>query len=445
VKRTLPKITAHAGFTLIEVVITMTLFIVVLMIASDAFNKIVTQASKLSSREESNIEGVVGLEIMRHDLEQMGFGLPWGWSQPNLAAIPPELRVDAAITNDPPINYLEAVDANGLKLNDAPSSVPRALALSQTSNGFGVFGAFTSAYIAVKGASLGSSKASQRWTTIPFHNFSGNPRESRPSANPGSPQTGDRVIMITSHFNDSNLDHRLVVKPDDNAVFYQDYSIDSMSANFLPVNDLYSYMAYGIDSNTNPRMPFNRADFFIKIPTSGEGGLPSFCAPRTGVLYKATIDHVDGAYQNLPLLDCVAAMKVVLGWDTSEDGGAGKVDAYSTPPDAAGNVLTSSTDPNVPNADINATIRSYFTDTTNPELLPVHIRKHLKMVKVYILAQDGKLDRNYTAPVTSIEVGNRLVDGLYTTNYALSPEQQHYRWKLYKIIARPKNLSSNQR
>ena len=44
-----------------------------------AFNTIITNSSKSSKIEESNIEGMIGLEMMRHDLEQMGFGLPWGF------------------------------------------------------------------------------------------------------------------------------------------------------------------------------------------------------------------------------------------------------------------------------------------------------------------------------------------------------------------------------
>ena len=413
------------GFTLIEVLISMSVFIIVLVIAGNAFNTIVSQSTRLSKMEESNIEGIVGLEIMRHDLEQMGFGLPWGWGKPDPPAVgstvPNTLLIDAV-----DIDYKEAVDLKGLKLNDSPSSVPRAFAAQA------LLGAFSSAHIAVKGSALGSSKVSQRWTRIPFHNMTA----SVPVPSPVSPLKGDKVIMVTNNFNNANLDHRLIVDPADKSIFHQNFDTVNMSDNFLPVNDQFSYMVYGIDGETAPRMPFNRADFFIKIPagTEAEGKLPPFCAPRTGILYKATVSHKDGSYRYIPLLDCVADMQVVLGWDTSDKGSAGAVNVHSSLPDSAGELIVSDTK-------YESTIKGYFSDTT---AAAEHIRQHLKVVKVYILAQTGKKDPGYRAPEVSIEVGNHLLDGLYPERkYFLSASQQNYRWKLYRIVARPKNLSSN--
>lgn len=426
-KRTVQKYSRQAGFTLVELLISMAVFIIIMVIAGNAFNKIVTQSSKYSKMEESNIEGVIGLEIMRHDLEQIGFGLPWGWSKAKNTP-PTELEVST-------ISYLEAATSPASLLNDAPSGIPRAFASSA------VLGNFTSAYIALKGATLGRSKASQRWTYIPFHNYSASPRESRPvSFSSNNPSTGDKVIIVTSHFNNDELDHRLVVDPDANTIFHQDFSASNMSSKFLPIDDLQTYMAYGID-DIAPRMPFNRTDFFIKVPSGTEGSLPSFCAPRTGVLYKATVNHADGKYTYIPLLDCVADMQVVLGWDSSEGGKAGAVDVYSSLPKADGSVECSVTS-------LKGDIEGVTGDSNKPGYLKdsKYLREHLKVIKVYILAQEGKIDPGYTSPVTNIEVGDRIAHGLYPTKtYSLSDAQRHYRWKLYRIVARPKNLSSNQR
>jgi prepilin-type N-terminal cleavage/methylation domain-containing protein len=431
VKRTYPTYPAQAGFTLVELIVSMAIFIVVLIMASNAFDRIVSQSSKYSKMEESNIEGIIGLEIMRHDLEQMGFGLPWGWSKGNPAAsgsTPPSGLIDSTIS------YLEAVDGNALTLNDSTGGIPRALAASA------VLGQFTTAYIALKGSTLGSSKAAQRWTYIPYHNYSAATWESRPVVFASNNlSTSDKVIMVTSNFNNASLDHRLIVDPGDNTSFYQNFSMASMSDNFLPTDDLQTYMVYGVDSDSALRMPFNRADFFIKVPGgvaspdgTTDGTLPPFCAPRTGVLYKATVNHGDGRYRYIPLLDCVADMRVVLGWDLSDGGSVGNVDAYSTPPQADGSVVSSVTG-------MASTIQGYLTNAKD-------VREHLKVVKVYLLAQEGKVDPSYTASVASIEVGDHLANGLYPTRmYALSSAQQHYRWKLYRIVVRPKNLSSNQR
>ncbi len=420
--RTHPKYSAQAGFTLVELLVTMTVFIIVLVIASDAFNKIVTQSTRYSKMEESNIEGIIGLEIMRHDLGQIGFGLPWGWSKAKNSP-PTELEVSNII-------YQEADGTPASLLNDAPDGVPRALASSA------VLGKFTTAYLALKGTTLGRTKVSQRWTYIPFHNYSAVPRESRPvMLSSNRPLKYDKVIMVTSHFNDANQDHRLIVDPVDNKIFHQSFNETLMSSKFLPIDDLQTYMVYGIDDD-EVRMPFNRSDYFIKIPSgvtsTGDGSLPPFCAPRTGVLYKATVKHANGKYNYIPLLDCVADMQVVLGWDSSSGGTAGQVDVYSSLPAADGSVVSSV--PALADA-----IKGYLTDAKQ-------IREHLKVVKVYILAQEGKVDSGYDSPASSIEVGDRVAHGLYPTKtYSLSDAQKHYRWKLYRIVVRPKNLPSNQR
>lgn len=429
---TQPKYATQAGFTLIELVVTMTVFIIIMIIASNAFNKIVTQTSRYSKMEESNIEGNIGLEIMRHDLEQIGFGLPWGWSYadpPAGATLPLKLISDTDPATPATISYSESSDSIGSLLNDSPSDVPRAIASSD------VLGNFTSAYIALKGSGFGRSKASQRWTKIPFHNYSANPRESRPVIAANSPLKSDKVIMITTHFNDANLDHRLIVDPVDNKIFHQSFNETLMSSNFLPIDDLQTFMVYGIDDGTTVRMPFNRSDYFIKIPSgvtsTGDGTLPSFCAPRTGILYKATVNHADGKYNYIPLLDCAADMQVVLGWDTSVGGSAGAVNVYSSTPKLDGTVVSS-------DSALAGDIQGYLTNAKS-------IREHLKVVKVYILAQEGKVDPSYSSPVSSIEIGDRVAHGLYPTKtYSLSAAQKHYRWKLYRIVARPKNLSSNQ-
>jgi hypothetical protein len=339
-----------------------------------------------------------------------------------------------------------------------PSNVPRAFA------SFAGFGAFNSDYIGVKASSVGGSRAAQRWTYIPFHNLStSSGRESRPvSFAANNPTVGDRVIMINSNFNDpDNKDRRLIVDPGSAipSIFHVNYNITGgISDYFLPTDDQQTYMVYGVDSDTDLRMPFNRADFFIKTPGgvqsangSTDGTLPAYCAPLTGVLYKAIVNHADGRYNYIPLLDCVADMQVVLGWDSSDGGKAGSVNTYSSLPQNGSGIVANLTttdpqgassvriamqfrsgDPNVPSG--------WLNDAKG-------LREHLKIVKVYILAQDGKVDPSYTTPSNTIAVGDLQENGglAPVKTYTLTEPQTHYRWKLYRILVRPKNLTSNQR
>jgi prepilin-type N-terminal cleavage/methylation domain-containing protein len=386
---------ARNGFTLVELIVTMAIFMVVLVVTAQTFNTIVTNASKYSKLEESNIEGMIGLEILRHDMEQMGFGLFWGFLPGST------------------LTYDESSVANSAT-NDSPSNVPRAfVALNNAAS-------FASDLIGIKGTTTGNNKASQRWTYIPFNNYSAATYESRPviwSRNNLIPN--DKVIAIRTNFNDPNDDHLLLSS---GSSFAFDFDNSGIDAAVLPTKDTQISMIYGIGGNsTTPRMPFNRADFFIST-----ANVPPFCAALTGVLSKATVNHSGGGYTSIPLLDCVADMQVVLGWDGSEGGKAGSVSGYSSVNgDVAAGVSTSD-------------VQSWLAD-------PKGIREHLKMVKVYILAQEGKRDAGFTYPLASIVVGDTANgETSMTSTYNFSAAQRNYRWKLYRVIVRPKNLVSNQ-
>ena len=389
------------GFTLVELVIAMGLFLVVIAIAGKSFNNIYSLSSRFSKSEETNIEGVIGLEVMRHDLEQTGFGLPWGFG--------------SAIT------YQEAADGTGATLNDAPSSAPRAFV------GVASYSDFAANYFSVKAATVGTTKTSQRWSYIPYHNIStASGRLSQPVLwQTNNLQSGDKVIVVRSDFNDPTDDHLLIVS---SGVFSSAYSA-SFAADYLPATDQQTHVIYGIDTVT-PRMPFNRADYFVSASATAVGSPPPFCAPGTGVLYKASVSQLDGSYLYIPLLNCVADMRVVLGWDTSDQGNANSINAYSSVPASDGTLTV--------------TPAAALSSITGCLATARGIREHLKLVKVYVLAQEGKRDASYTAPSNTIVVGNDDEQSL-THVYPLTAAQKQYRWRLYRIIARPKNLLSNQR
>src|ERR1700681_3108820 len=101
------------GYSLVELMVVLLLFVVVLGLVGRSFSTILSQSSRLFKNEESNIEGVVGLEMLRHDLNQAGFGLP---TQP----------LPVAFTG-------EAVAGVSALLNDALTGPPRpALALERS-------------------------------------------------------------------------------------------------------------------------------------------------------------------------------------------------------------------------------------------------------------------------------------------------------------------------
>ena len=102
------------GFSLVELLVTLVIFTFVIAAATRMFIPLVNQFKQQSSISETNIEGIVGLELLRTDLDHAGFGLPWYFP-------------------DDTINYSEATVApangitNNIARNDAPGNPPRAV------------------------------------------------------------------------------------------------------------------------------------------------------------------------------------------------------------------------------------------------------------------------------------------------------------------------------
>ncbi len=90
----------QAGFSLIEMVVVTAVFVIVIIVASEAFNRIFSRSNTLSNSEESNVEGVVALEMFRKDLVQAGFGLLWDFVGPLAPAYKKQRGVPSADFND---------------------------------------------------------------------------------------------------------------------------------------------------------------------------------------------------------------------------------------------------------------------------------------------------------------------------------------------------------
>lgn len=405
------------------------MFVVIIAITGDSFKTILTQSSKIFRNEESNIEGMVGLEILRHDLQQAGFGL---------------------FSESPPVSYSEAAAAPANLYNDAgtsvPYNVPRPIvagndrpAVSIADDAGASYNVLPGTdYLVVKATSVGRNRTSQKWTYLKYTSNDVYPNTWVSSAeNFTAGGTGsDRVVLLRRQIGSQSQTVSLETDPPGGSGdFYYAYSNSAFSRYTSASSAIFS--VYGLDSGpTTPRMPFNRTDYFVARPQDTTQ-IPPVCAPNTGILYKTTINNVSGSggggLNYVPLLDCVADMQVVLGWDMDSNGA---VDTYSN---ADGLTFTSSlttlASNDVTNALSNA---SNNTSTTVPS-----IRNSLKMVKVYILAQQGRIDPGYTSP-SPILVGGAS-ESILTHSYDITAAGwRNYRWKVYQIVTRPKNLPTNQ-
>lgn len=382
------------GFTLVELIVVMAIFMGIIIISSEAFNRIVSVSGQQSTSAESDTQGVIGLEIMRTDLEHAGYGLPWllgfagdfqeidedtvfGWIAPGIDSV-----------------ALNAADPNGT--NPDTNKVPRPVeAAASTTDGRD--------YLVIRSVLAGIGETTRRWSYV---EGVGATSALKVWNSAEDLQVDDRVVTLDSRtkrlIGTGTTDFSYTINavpmtpPDGTANA-------TPTANYRPQSDSDMYVVYGISSASDLRTPFNRVDYFIKRPSQAKD-IPARCAPGTGILYKGVMSHDGGGLTRYPLLECVADMQVA--FTVAADGQNG-VDVGQ---DGLSNLSARD------------------------------IRQQLKAIKVYLLVHEGGKDRNYTYPSQTIQVGEgtgRTVD-LATM---FGPDYRHYRWKIYKQTVIPKNIN----
>lgn len=276
------------GFTLIELMITLVVLLVVMSAISVFFPAVVRQFKQQSKLAETGVESIVGLEILRRDLESAGFGLPWN----GLPA------------------YNEAGAAPGNVLNDASGTAPRGIVSIDNATSGGPD------YLAVKSTAVGTADACRKWTTLqagPVTRAWSDPLDNL--------QVQDRVLVLSP--GSTNTNWRTYV------------GMTTFAAvGALAPGAAETRLVYGLgDASTIPVLPparpFNRADYYVD-----RSSVPRHCAPNTGVLVKSVLNQNDQSFgPPLPLLDCVAGFEVVYLRDLDGDG---TIDAAGTTGDITG-------------------------------------------------------------------------------------------------------------
>ncbi|NWF75080.1 MAG: prepilin-type N-terminal cleavage/methylation domain-containing protein [Nitrospirae bacterium] len=273
------------GFTLVELLITMVVFVLTIAAATGIFVPILTQFKQQSKIAESNIEGIIGLELLRKDIEQAGFGIPW--------VVPTA------------VSYNEAAAAPASLYNDSPSDPPRAILSGDDAGTNG------SDYLVIKATSVSTSEPTVKWTYVTGTGGGGSTVHIWGNTTEDLVSGLDRVIVIIPSRGENN--QKVLVN--DGASFYDIFDSANFPAGFAPATSNDRYLVYGVDS-VNLRMPFNRADYYISTTN-----VPPRCAPTTGVLMKGLINHGDGTRNpEIPLFDCVADMQIIFRSDTDDDG-----------------------------------------------------------------------------------------------------------------------------
>jgi prepilin-type N-terminal cleavage/methylation domain-containing protein len=428
------------GFSLVELMVTMVVFVLVIAASSQVFTALLTQFKQQSRIGESNIEGMVGLDILRRDLAGAGFGLPQNLS----GALYQEASddpfnqttwVDRDYNDGPPVNtpinrgwtsISETVDSTHAYPPGAVRSGPRTGMQTRTNV------LDRTDLLVIKSANVAFDDGAQKWTYISNRGATTTVKGWGSGSNENL-SAADRVIVVSPNATTKTSDLKL-----NGASFFSQWGSNGSlvpSAMQPQTNSYLNYVVYGIDSNNDLRMPFNRADYYVKIPASGT--MPSRCASNTGILYKGVLNQSDGNHTELPLIDCVVMMKVDY-WLDADANGIVDWNPPGSPFAASDQVTTGVNPPPSPTNDINV-------------LTAAEIRSMLKEVRVYIVAQEGQKDMNYDfsqgGTVNTVTVneyfGNTsrtltLVD-LYRI-FGNTYDYKYYRWKVYTIAVQPNNL-----
>jgi prepilin-type N-terminal cleavage/methylation domain-containing protein len=363
----------NAGFTLIEMLIVIAIFGFVLAGTSQMFVSTLTTHRQQSRIAETNIEGIIGLELLRQDLGKAGYGLPWN----GLAA------------------YDEA-DGDPYTLNDEATALPPRgiVSANNVAGGSALPG---TDYLAIKATNVATNAACSKWTFL-----SSGVTATTTGWTPASEDLSinDWAIVLSPGTLTSSAARDLVTL---GTQFGTQRGAVADFADTGPDNE--TRIVYGIHSNTpalaSLRMPFNRADYYVKIPASE---MPGRCAGGTGNLYKAVVRQSDGRMTDMPLLDCVADMQVIYRQDLDGDGF-----------------------PDVRIQDISA-------------LNAQEIREQIKEVRVFVLAQEGQRDRNYVHPLNSMYVGDLGFGRDFNFDTNSIENWQNYRWKIYTLVVKLDNL-----
>lgn len=378
------------GYTLAEVVIVMMIFSVVMALISLSFSSIAKNSSVIVRGVETDIGGLIGLELLRSDVESAGFGLPWSlpehvtYQETSLGAMVSQFPGTAAST-----------------YNDTPPHLPRAY---NAGDGVGYNG---SDYLVLKGSAVGMNRTSRSWGYLNYSSTGTIVRQSK-SGRELKAGSGDRAIVLKSSVHSGVATRELVTAAPGSTAFTLVYD-GSLQTGFLPQSRLDSYLVYGVapqaedeENNHIPlSFPYNRADYYLAPPDDRVEN----CAPLTATLYKSTIDH-SGGHTKYPILDCVADMQVEFGMQTQSDGRL-----------------------------------FYESDISGYEA--GKLRELLKEVRLWVMAQQGSRDPGYRFPMPGegevIAVGGEQKHSWSRSEF-LHNGWEKYRWKVYRIVVQPKNL-----
>jgi len=364
---------SSAGVTLIELIVVLVILSIAFGILYEGFIKVFKTYKEQAKLEESNIEKLIALEILRKDIELAGIGIP----------------------SDLNGNTYNEISSSICSLCDDSGNPPRPICVCNDS------GPNNSDHLVIKSSMALITNTAARKIAFLFPN-----------------SIGEWNIKYTSQEGvfDNNTDYFIILDPNNK-------TLEAVNGYwFLKVTDIYPlidndnsttasftgspnnvYALYGILNSSYDassliyKKPFNRVDYYLDSTSK-----PVRCHPDTYELYRSNISHLNGSEINKrSILDCVLDFQLAFGLDTDNDT---KIDTWSL--------------------DISS-------------LNSTQITEQLKQVRVYIVYQMGrknskKVFRDSTITITAPDGSIvKTIDMTPYTNY------EYYQWKLISFGVTP--------
>jgi prepilin-type N-terminal cleavage/methylation domain-containing protein len=361
------------GLTLVELMVTLTVILVVIAAASTAYLKLISGFKVQGKLSDTQLDALYGFELLRYDVQMAGYGLPYG---PN-----------------PMCFYNEAASSPASNLNDAGTApcIPRAFRFSNNSGPNG------SDVLAIKSTVAKLNGTTRKWSLM--YRDGGNCRVKSWSNSEMNFVSGEKIVAVLG-----DQTRALLPTPLDSANWKLTFTDNNCTGLPSPGAGVVNVI-YGVDNSTagNPRMPFNRVDYYLATPSGGAGDMPGRCFPGSFIFYRATINQsgaAAGALNPEPVIDCAMDFQVAFGRDRDADGGVEAWDSNST-------------------------------------LTTTQINTQLRELRVFLLYHEGGRDDNFRFAGT-LNLGDAQTGVL--SSYTPTGNATRYRWKVAKLVMKPMNL-----
>lgn len=375
---------SHRGMTLVETMVSLVVLMIIIGGAGAAYLKLLKGFKTQSKISESYMENLAARELLRYDIEMAGYGLP---------------------VNLNGVSYSEAVSVVNPKIqdpanfNDETTGIPRAFAFSDNGADPGDDGTSLNGpdVLVIKSQVASINKTSRKWSNIYYDSATSKWKITKWNSTEQDFSNPDRLIILDTARTLQQKSAKWYF------TFLSGYYSDASSL-AIPGGTADLNLVYGVDPDTDLRMPFNRVDYYLKKPDSN---FPERCYENSYILYRSTINQSDGKRNEIePLMDCVMNFQVAFGLDTNGDR---NIDTWET--------------------DLNSLADS------NANGIADEIRQQVKQVNVSILFHEGKRDENF-----QFSGSLNFSDVAALGNFTPTGDAVHYRWKVLQISVKPMNL-----